>query len=552
MDSSQPVAIYARVSSDRQARDHTIDSQLEALRQRVTKDGFITTDALTFIDDGYSGSHLMRPALERLRDAAYNGLFVRLYIHSPDRLARRMAHQYVLADELNRHSVQVIFCNRDISDSKEDQMLLQIQGVFAEYERTKIQERSRRGKCHTARLGAVSVFSTAPYGYQYVSKTPVAPARFEINDTEATNVKAIFTWVACERCSIREVCRRLQKQGILTRNGRRIWEPATVRGMLRNPAYTGRAAYGKTRMADRQPRLRPQRGRPEVPRRPTVAKSRPTDEWISVPVPAIVTPELFEAVAEQLRDNGRRHRARRQNAGHLLQGLVVCQKCSHACYGQTSRRVNSEQRYGYYRCIGNDRHRGDGQRLCHMPTVPLEELESAVWNDVFELLADPQRIDAEYQRRLRELEDATTSKPGQELENLRQHVQRIIARLIDAFADGVLEKNEFEPRLQVAKQRLKTLDDEAKVVLERETNQTHLTTLRDCFEQFADRVRHRLDTADAVLRRELIRALVKRIELGSEAIRIVYRIDLHPFEPGPSGGNLRHWVRRFSAAFVFF
>ncbi len=266
-------------------------------------------------------------------------------------------------------------------------------------------------------------------------------------------------------------------------------------------------------------------------------------------MPAIITPELFDEVAEQLQENRQRHRLRQRGAGHLLQGLVVCQQCGYACYGQTARCRNGARPYGYYRCIGADRRRGDGQRICHLPSVPLAPLESAVWNDVRELLTDPNRIEAEHQRRLQEHQGASASPQRQQLEVRRQRVQCGMSRLIDAYTDGLLDKTEFEPRLHAAKQRLKALDAEAKVLLERATLDEQLQALLERFEQFAERVRHRLDCADASLRRELIRALVKRIELGPDAVRIVYRIDLHPFDPGPSRGHLRHWVRRLDAAF---
>ncbi len=154
----------------------------------------------------------------------------------------------------------------------------------------------------------------------------------------AKPLKQVFSWVAQERCSVRETCRGLKKQGILTRSGRRVWDPATVAGLLRNPAYCGQAAYGKTRRGERRPRLRPQRGRPEVPRRCTVSYARPAEEWIRVVVPALISTELFETAAEQLRDNRQRHRIRQRGAGHLLQGLLVCQRCGYACYGQSTRR----------------------------------------------------------------------------------------------------------------------------------------------------------------------------------------------------------------------
>lgn len=213
------IAIYARVSSDQQVDEGTIESQVAALRERVEKDGQRLADELVFIDEGYSGANLIRPGLEQLRDvAALNGLD-RLYVHSPDRLARRYAYQVLLMDEFQQAGIEVVFLNRELSGSPEDDLLLQVQGMIAEYERAKILERSRRGKRHAARSGDVTVLSGAPYGYHYVTKQEGGgQASYEVIPEEAQVVQQIFQWVGQERCSMREVCRRLQKAGVRTRH----------------------------------------------------------------------------------------------------------------------------------------------------------------------------------------------------------------------------------------------------------------------------------------------------------------------------------------------
>src|SRR6266404_8554929 len=167
---SQRIAFYARVSSQQQADAHTIASQVEALKARIRSDGFRLEEELCFLDDGYSGSTLFRPALERLRDQAAACSFDRLYVHSPDRLARAYAYQVLLVEELQRHGIEIVFLNRDIRQSPEDNLLLQMQGMMAEYERAKIMERSRRGKRHAAQSGSVNVLSGAPYGYTYIDR----------------------------------------------------------------------------------------------------------------------------------------------------------------------------------------------------------------------------------------------------------------------------------------------------------------------------------------------------------------------------------------------
>ena len=150
-------AIYARVSSKQQADSNTIASQLEALKARLQADGSRLEPELCFTDEGYSGSTLVRPALERLRDQAAAGSFDRLYVHSPDRLSRRYAYQVLLVDELQRQGIQIVFLNHDIGQSPEENLLLQVQGVVAKYERAKMLERSRRGKRHAAKEGTVNV-----------------------------------------------------------------------------------------------------------------------------------------------------------------------------------------------------------------------------------------------------------------------------------------------------------------------------------------------------------------------------------------------------------
>ena len=232
------VALYARVSSDQQAKAATIESQLSALEDRIAQDNHVLEDELRFVDDGYTGSTLLRPALEQLRDVAYAGAIDTLYVHSPDRLARKYAYQVLLIDELNKAGVEVVFLNHSIDKTPEGELLLQMQGMIAEYERAKILERSRRGKRHAARRGSVNVLSGAPYGYRYVSvKETGGDARYDIKDEEAKVVVQVFEWVGRDSLSIGEVRRRLHEQGTKTRTGKDWWDlgPARERAALSAP-----------------------------------------------------------------------------------------------------------------------------------------------------------------------------------------------------------------------------------------------------------------------------------------------------------------------------
>jgi site-specific DNA recombinase len=174
-------ALYARVSSEQQATAHTIESQIAALSQRAQIDCAPVPQERQFLDDGYSGATLIRPGMDRLRDLAAVGGIDRIYVHSPDRLARNYAYQVLLIEEWRRAGVEIVFLNRPLGKSPEDDLLLQVQGIVSEYERAKIMERSRRGKKHAAQLGSLNVMSNAPYGYRYITvRDGEGQARFEL------------------------------------------------------------------------------------------------------------------------------------------------------------------------------------------------------------------------------------------------------------------------------------------------------------------------------------------------------------------------------------
>jgi site-specific DNA recombinase len=178
-------AIYARVSSDRQKEENTIASQTAALVEFAHKQGYDVPAEWVFEDEGFSGASLVRPALERLRDLAAEGQIAAVLVYAPDRLSRKYAYQILLIEEFARNGVETIFVKAPKSATAEDQLLLQFQGMIAEYERAQILERSRRGKRYRARQGQVSVLSGAPYGYRYIRKTEEVAAYYQIIEAEA-------------------------------------------------------------------------------------------------------------------------------------------------------------------------------------------------------------------------------------------------------------------------------------------------------------------------------------------------------------------------------
>jgi site-specific DNA recombinase len=540
--SSPQVAIYARVSSDHQAEAQTVASQVAALRERMAAEGLALPDALQFIDEGYSGTTLIRPALERLRDVIAARAVDRLYIHSPDRLARKYAYQVLLVDEFRRAGVEVIFLNRALGQSPEDDLLLQVQGMIAEYERAKIIERPRRGKRHAAQAGVVNVLSGAPYGYRYVAKyAGGGRARYEIVPDEARLVRQVFAWVGRDRQTIGEVCRRLTRAGEVTRTGKTVWDRSMVWGMLKNPAYIGTAAFGKTRQEPLRPRLRAQRGRPLQPRRAVSTVDMPPADWVSIPVPALVEPEVFAAVQAPLQENRRHARQSQRGALYLLQGLVQCQHWGYAYYGKRlspSARKGKPRAYAYYRCLGTEAYRFGGERICQNTQVRTDLLDVAVWREVSTLLAHPERLAEEYRRRLPP--ESSTKHPARA--TVEAHLGKLrqgLARLIDSYADGLIDKQEFEPRILRLRRRIAQAEEQRQQLVDADALQTELQMIIGRLEDFAVQVHIGLAEADWGRKRDLIRALVKRVEVARDDVNVVFRIDPYADDADPEKKSLQ-------------
>jgi site-specific DNA recombinase len=535
---TRPVALYARVSSEQQADARTIASQLADLRARIKADGFDPAETLAFVDDGYSGASLIRPALECLRDRAAAGELQRLYVHCPDRLARNYAHQVIVLEELTRAGVEVVFLNRAFGQTPEDQLLVQVQGVIAEYERAKFLERSRRGKRYAAQVGRVSVLAHAPFGYRYVRAAEAGgEPRLDVVLEEARVVRQVFTWVGHERATLGEVRRRLHAAGIATRTGKPLWDRKTIWDMLRNPVYIGQAAFGRTRSVPLQPRLRAPRGRPAQSRRGYTSREVPPGEWITIPVPALVDVALFETVQEQLRENQQRARIPAKGTRYLLQGLLVCAQCGYAFYARTN-----DARNAYYRCSASDAARFGGTRLCANQEVRMDLLDRVVWHEVQQLLAEPERLEEEYRRRLSP-QSGKSDLGG--LESQRGKLRRGIARLIDSYAEGLIDDQEFEPRIRRLRERLQQAEQQVLQLQDQAQEEEGLRLILNRLEIFATQVKQGLDQADWNTRREIIRTLVKRVEVDRDQVRVVFRVgpplpSVPPEKPLVPSPSLQH------------
>ena len=249
-------AIYARVSTERQERQQTIDSQLDRLRAWARSADHELSEAHIFRDEGYSGARLDRPGLDALRDAVRDREVDIIGVLTPDRLARKYAYQVLLLEEFRLAGCAIAFVNHAISDYPGDQLLLQIQGAVAEYERALLAERFRRGKQQKARAGQF-IGAKAPYGYRYLPRRDGIAGRLEIDPAEAEIVHMIYDWLVSEGLTLRQILKRLNFGPWFPRCGRRPWSPSTVHHILADPVYTGTAYVNQYEYrAARKPRSR--------------------------------------------------------------------------------------------------------------------------------------------------------------------------------------------------------------------------------------------------------------------------------------------------------
>jgi site-specific DNA recombinase len=514
-------AIYARVSTDRQNRDQTIDGQLAALRQWVQANGHALRPEHVFTDDGYSGSRLDRPALDRLRDAVREGEIDLVAVLCPDRLARKYAYQVLLLEEFRKAGCEVAFVQRPISADPHDQLLLQIQGAIAEYERAVLGERFRRGKLQEARAGHW-IAGRAPYGYRYVPNRDGVPGHLVVDEDEANVVRQLYRWLIDERMTVRQILKRLAAGPIRPRSGKRLWSASVVHRILSDPTYTGTAYANRYTFAPpRRPRSRGPRAGENTCRRP-----RPQEEWIPIPVPAVIDEPTRRQALAQLERNAAL--SFRHNTCHryLLRCLLTCRTCGLAMFGVTYRATTRQPRRQYYRCHGKDCVVRDRDRPCPQRPTKVEELDAAVWEHVTRLLNDPGVLLAQFESQAAPAADdqADERRWDAQLRRLDREEQR----LLDAYQAEALALDELKERRRQIDGRRQMLtaqrDQQARL---REGRQTARNTWRDV-SAFCERVRSRLTEATPDERQQILQLLIERVIVGEDTLEIRHVIPLRP------------------------
>ncbi|MCW2240436.1 site-specific DNA recombinase [Azospirillum canadense] len=514
------VAIYGRVSTSHQVDHQTIEQQFERLTAHVhahTAEGWILDPGHVFRDDGYSGATLARPGLDRLRDAVKSRELDRVLVTAPDRLARNYVHQMVLLEEWARFGCIAEFLDRPMSDDPHDHLLLQIRGAVAEYERTLIAERMRRGRLAKLRAGLLLPWTYPPYGYRLHPDRPRDPRGVTLEPAEAAVVAELFALYREPGTSLMDLARHLDARGVPTPSGKPCWSCPTIRGILYNPTYTGQVYAQRTRC--RPPTHRRSATHP-IGRSHDTAVPQPADTWIPVgPVPAVVSQAHFDEVQAKLATN--RSFARRNNTAHpyLLRVLVSCGCCGMAC---TARVANG--RTSYYVCTGKGRRTSASRAACcPARSIPADQLDEVVWNDLCALLRKPEPLAAAVARA-----HGGAWLPQEVLarrETLRRaqaHLGHQLERLTDAYLRAVIPLDEYERRRRDLEQQMQALAGQEEMLRNDAARQQQLAGIAASLEAFRTRVQHGLATASFEQRRQLVMLLIDRVVVTDTDVEIRY------------------------------
>lgn len=517
------IAVYVRVSTQRQAQAQTIEQQLQRLKNHIQVQGWELREEHIFRDDGYSGASLNRPGLDRLRDAVRAGEVDRVWVTDPDRLARNYVHQMVLLEELERFGCQVEFLEHPMSQDPHDQLLLQIRSAVAEYERTLIAERMRRGRQMKLRAGSLLPWTHPPYGYRLDPERPRDPAGVQIEQAEAAVVQEIFARYAETSISLLALAQYLQGLGLPTPGGGRRWYPTTLRGILRNPAYTGQVYAGRTRAracGSRASALRP------VGHSSRSHGSTPPEQWLAVAtIPAIVTQERFDHVQAKLSQN--QQAARRNNKTHtyLLRALVSCGRCRLACFGRTL-----SPGYDYYVCRGKAPSAYSARESkCPARFMPAHQLDELVWQDLCEVLMHPESIAYALERAHggRWLPQELQARREQ-LRKGRVNLEHQLDRLTQAYLLGVIPLAEYQRRRHDLEQKSKALDAQAHQLERQGDRQAELAGQIASVEAFCQRIQTGLANATFEQKRALVELLIDRVVVTDDDVEIRYVIPTSP------------------------
>lgn len=500
-------AIYARVSTADQVRGTSLDGQVESCTTYAQEHGY---KVVKVVREDMSGATLARPGLESIRDMVAAGDLDALIVFDPDRLSRSLAHLMLLTEEFEQRRADLVFVNAPREETPEGRMLFGMRGLFAEYERTKIAERTRRGKERRAREGRLpGIGAGVPFGYTF---TP-GDAQFEVLESEAQWVRQIFEWLVLEGCSLREITRRLDNAAVPTKRQGVCWHRSTVQNILRNSLYCGDFYWNKTQAIA----TRKHREGSATKRAKSTQVARPREEWIKMEAPAIVNREIFEGAQRKLRHNQQVASGRRTETPALFKGLLVCAQCNRRLGAHTVKRLGQVQ----YNCPGRLEKRFKDN--CRCSSVLAHILEGKAWEKLLDFLSDKERVMGALAT-ADKLQADERRRGDTELEALikaEQDIKRERNRLLDLHLaePPLIDLQTFKERAEILDKKQRSITEALQEARERVDKRMRLEATREAVAAQCDQV--------AQVRKGLKRFSFEEKRMFLEGLELRGRVDGH-------------------------
>jgi site-specific DNA recombinase len=496
------VALYCRVSTEEQREGQTIDSQVAELVRYAREKKWAVSDI--YKDEGWSGSLLARPALDQLRDHAHQGRFQIVLVNDVDRLARDVSHLGIIKRDLESRGIRVVFRKLPGEQSPTHNLLVNILGSFAEFERELIADRTRRGKRHKVEVRQQHVGSLPPYGFKYIPKLSSAgeTGHLEVLPDEAAIVRRIYNWVDQEGTSTAKVVARLNGIGIRPRKRGKRWQTSSVRRILRSEVYAGVWYYNKHLHCE-----------PSTPSQHKYRKSlrsslrlRSRDEWIPVRLSEelrIIDRSVWLRVQHQI-DRNTSLSARNTKHFYLLRGMLRCGGCQAAYVGDPGHGA-----FGY-RCVN---------RCRRYPGIKEDFLNDTVWNAVKSWLEKPEVIKsginsvARYNQREIELSVEHDTRA-------LEQIQTEETRIVQAYRLGVLTSEQLSEELKGLRARRALVNHGEP----KKTAKVGLEAVRRSLKDYRQHISERLEMLTKEQRREILQHLVVKIIFEGERMKIIGRV----------------------------
>ncbi len=506
-------ALYARVSTQLQEKEDTVRSQVDELKKYACEHDITYNESDIYIDDGYSGGSLIRPALDRLRDAVTEGGYNKILVYDPDRLARSYVYQMVLLEEINSNGCSVEFIRNPIGSTPDEQLLLQMQGMIAEYERAKIYERTRRGKQHRMQNGEI-INGRKIFGYNYIKKTSYIPAHYKIIDKEAEIVRSLFNWFVEDKLTLREIAVRLNERCIKSPRGGK-WQGPNMSSYLKNIIYTG-TGYGNMFKAV-EPKRRGALQDKYYKYSKTCTEKRPREEWFAFDSPRIISDEIFDLAQHQLKRN-KQLAGRRTKNNYLLRGVIKCGECGLSMFGQKGKYQCPYSRPAYAK-------EHDREVCSNKQRIPTDDLDDQIWKEVFKLLKNKGRLKQIHKQLQQKVSPMVIGSIGT-IEKKKEKLMQQLNRINDLYVLGDINKKDHRQKYSARKEELSAIEKQLKSANHDKLKDHEIEKMLTSFNKFCDTIHKKLDGADFTTKRYAVEEIVKSVEVKKNEIILNYAVPL--------------------------